>query len=547
LKDVEAFTCPICDWRVKIPRDTARPQLEDLQYWADEMPNLPFQPVEEEILKRIINKARAFRDFLQQFLNDSQICPIAEEMLTMRFYLRKLEGAEVLLAYETNTFRQELHKWQPIGPDPPPVLEQSLSTRKLRPTMKELGVEMTEDLPPQLRAKTIVKRKSTDPSTDGAPRSPSQQQKQQQQQQPQQANGMTNGAVTNGSNGASQNDSAADSSSQQINKLLANSHKTLSAISETAATGPEPEKGGVNILKHKRESAREESEPLAEPINSSSRASAPPKKQQSLAQMQLDFGGDTRKTCGECGMEYVPSNDEDATLHRMYHNMNGDGVELGKTFMKSAMKWVYEVAHIEGVVVVVDRKISPPAGKVVQKVLRVVNKELSATDITDDVLWSQRSLSEGAGSTGQGVVKQSDAERRNGNKSDRYKIFLHVKNEKCVRLCLAERITKAHRVKDNRKSVAGGHELSSNHKSSSIYIEEETVPAVVGVSRIWTSKSSRRKGIANNLLDSVLNQFIYGMEIEKDELAFNQPTESGGELAKAWYGEESGWLVYIED
>ena len=124
--------------------------------------------------------------------------------------------------------------------------------------------------------------------------------------------------------------------------------------------------------------------------------------------------------------------------------------------------------------------------------------------------------------------------------------ILHVKNGKCVGLCLAERITEAHRVKDNKKSKVGGHDLPSDHKSSSITVEEETVPAVVGVSRIWTSQSSRRKGIANNLLDCVLGKFIYGMEIEKDELAFSQPTESGGELAKAWYGEEAGWLVYRE-
>jgi [histone H3]-trimethyl-L-lysine4 demethylase len=177
MKEFDAFTCPICDWRVKIPRDAARPKLEDLQNWADEIPNLPFQPEEEDILKRIVSKAQAFRDFLQQFTNGNQICRTSEEMPTMLFYLRKLEGAEVLLAYETNSFRQELHKWQPIAPEPPPVLQQSLSTRKPRPTklqktMKEMGVEKVEDLPPHLRTKTIVKRKSTDPSVNGTPRPP---------------------------------------------------------------------------------------------------------------------------------------------------------------------------------------------------------------------------------------------------------------------------------------------------------------------------------------------------------------------------------------
>lgn len=297
-----------------------------------------------------------------------------------------------------------------------------------------------------------------------------------------------------------------------------------------------------SFLKRKHDAIREDSEPLGEVINSRNRTFAQPRKQQILHQTQLDLGGVTRKTCSECGMEYVPANDEDATMHRMFHNMNSEGVELGKSFMKSAMKWVYEVSHIEGSVVVVDRKISPPARKVVQKVLGTVNKELSAVDIDDAVLWSQRTLDE---KESRSVVRQSDAERRNDHKSDRYKVFLHVKDGRCVGLCLAERITQAHRVKGEKMQKAKGDALVGV-KSSSISMEKEAVPAVVGVSRIWTSKSFRRKGIANNLLECVMSQFIYGMEIDKEEVAFSQPTESGGQLARAWYGEESGWLVYHE-
>lgn len=171
VKGTESFTCPICDWRVKIPRDAARPKVEDLQQWADEIPSLPFQPGEEEILDRIIDQAQTFRDFLQQFINGHQICRTSEEMPTILFYLRKLEGADVLLAYETNIFRQDVHRWQPIAPNPPPILEQSLSTRKPRPTkqqkmMKEMGVEKVEDLPPHMRKLQSYKRKSTDPHPD---------------------------------------------------------------------------------------------------------------------------------------------------------------------------------------------------------------------------------------------------------------------------------------------------------------------------------------------------------------------------------------------
>lgn len=164
VKTTETFTCPICDWRVKIPRDAARPKLEDLQAWADEMVDLPFQPEEEDLLNRICDKAQAFRDFLGQYTNGNHLTRTSDEKPEMLFYLRKIEGAEVLLAYETNVFRQELHKWQPIADRPPPILDQSLSTRKPRPTkqqklMKELGVAKPEDLPPHLRTKQYTRKK----------------------------------------------------------------------------------------------------------------------------------------------------------------------------------------------------------------------------------------------------------------------------------------------------------------------------------------------------------------------------------------------------
>lgn len=170
VKEFDKYTCPICDWRQKIPRDAARPKIEDLQDWHAEIRELPFQPEEEQILDNIINQAVAFRDFVQSFTMAA--CTTTEEVPTLIFYLRKIEGAEVLLAYETNFFRQEIHKWAPVAPEPPPILEQSLSTRKPRPTkqqkiMAQLGIERPEDLPPHLRPKPshMAKRRSIESPT----------------------------------------------------------------------------------------------------------------------------------------------------------------------------------------------------------------------------------------------------------------------------------------------------------------------------------------------------------------------------------------------
>lgn len=170
VKDDEKYTCPICDWRVRIPRDAARPRLEDLQSWQDEIAGLPFQPDEEDILAKIIDNAQEFRVHVSPFTNP--MMTTASECETQRFYLRKIEGAEILLAFETNFFRQELHKWSPVAPDAPPILQTSKSTRKPRPTklqklMAQHGVDDPEALPSQFRSKahTFKQRKSSEPTS----------------------------------------------------------------------------------------------------------------------------------------------------------------------------------------------------------------------------------------------------------------------------------------------------------------------------------------------------------------------------------------------
>jgi histone demethylase JARID1 len=166
VKEDDKYTCPICDWRVKIPRDAARPKLEDLQAWYEELPNLPFQPEEEPLLASLCDAGQAFRDFLRPYINP--IVTSGEEVGTLRFHLRKVEGADILLAYETNYLRQELHKWAPVAPEPPPLIEASSSTRKPRPTkqqkiMAQLGITNPEDLPQQYKIKPhIARRKASE-------------------------------------------------------------------------------------------------------------------------------------------------------------------------------------------------------------------------------------------------------------------------------------------------------------------------------------------------------------------------------------------------
>ena len=174
VKEDDKYTCPICDYRLKIPRDATRPRLEDLTGWLDEVDGLPFQPEEDETLNNIIDDAQNYREFIKPIIH-SDVPTTPEEVDTMRFHLRKIEGADLLLVEETNFLRQELHKWAPVAPDPPPIIQHSSSTRKPRPTkqqkiMAQLGITDPEMLPHEYKIKYhITKKKEDEPVKNGAP------------------------------------------------------------------------------------------------------------------------------------------------------------------------------------------------------------------------------------------------------------------------------------------------------------------------------------------------------------------------------------------
>lgn len=165
VKDDDDFICPVCDHTKKIPRDADRPKLEEMIDLQSEIPYLPFQPEEEETIAEIIDTAQAFRVHVQQYMQPSSMLATGEEVPLIRFYLRKIEGADTLLAEETNFFKQELHRLFPIAGIAPKQMEISRSTRKPRPTkaqklMAQYGVEKMEDLPEHLQTKQYRRKQS---------------------------------------------------------------------------------------------------------------------------------------------------------------------------------------------------------------------------------------------------------------------------------------------------------------------------------------------------------------------------------------------------
>ena len=213
-----------------------------------------------------------------------------------------------------------------------------------------------------------------------------------------------------------------------------------------------------------------------------------------------------------------------------------------------------------------------------RKVLEVMNKELGALDIADEELWG--SLAKRVGEKKAPSRKMArrggtsaKEEGRDEGKEDRYKAFLYLVDDRCVGLCLVERIHRAAKVLPSsgppyedlievlppqyRATTIPSSANDTTVRSSSISVTSAKDAALLGISRIWTSKSYRRKGIARTLLDTARGSFFYGIEVPKTMCAFSQPTESGGILAEAWFGlhgrqelgertVQGGWGVYVE-
>ena len=308
---------------------------------------------------------------------------------------------------------------------------------------------------------------------------------------------------------------------------------------------PAPRKPAFSFLKRKRPAFDDSSasEPLSD-ITPNARK-LPRLAKKPLTQMQIDLGGEVRRTCRTCGMEYIPSVKEDAALHSKYCAMNVGGVDMGKAFVKddSVKRIRSERAREEGreMVVTVDRKSSITARNRVRKVLEVVNAELSATDIDDERLW-------GALNPEQKIIETRKGSSEGGDKrGDRFKAFFYLVHDKCVGFCLAEKISSAFEVVGGSTTREDGIKVIETSKSSSISVSTSADIALLGIARIWTSKTYRGKGLAMDLLECARNNFFYGVEAPKDLVAFSQPTESGGRLAERWFGAEPGWHVYRGD
>jgi GNAT superfamily N-acetyltransferase len=249
-------------------------------------------------------------------------------------------------------------------------------------------------------------------------------------------------------------------------------------------------------------------------------------------------------------MEYIPSNTEDATLHRKFHAMNLGGVDFTKPVIERFRKNQIWSGEGGSFIAVVGRKDTLALRNRASDVLKLVNTELAAVPIGEEELWSQ------AGRTlfADAPIEEAKASKAQGSVDDeaslslvdRFKVYLYIRGSKCVGACLAERIWEAYVVLDQHDASEQACQLASTAQSSSISISTASDPAILGISRIWTSAEHRKQGIATRLLESARSNFLYGWTVEQEQVAFSQPTESGQNLARKWFRRGAGWHVYMD-
>jgi len=116
--------------------------------------------------------------------------------------------------------------------------------------------------------------------------------------------------------------------------------------------------------------------------------------------------------------------------------------------------------------------------------------------------------------------------------STKFYLYISTLTKKVVGFCMAEQIGQAYKI------VSLGKDQVFTYDET-----KASTKATCGISRIWVAASMRRAGIATKLLDCVRINFLYFSSLDKNEVAFSDPTQLGQAFARHYFQTDS-FLVY---
>ncbi|XP_068093343.1 N-acetyltransferase ESCO1 isoform X2 [Hyperolius riggenbachi] len=214
-------------------------------------------------------------------------------------------------------------------------------------------------------------------------------------------------------------------------------------------------------------------------------------------------------SCSVCGMLYTATNPEDEAQHLLFHNQFISAVKY--------VGWKKErivAEYPDGKVIMVLPDDPKYALKKVEEIREMVDNDLGFQQVP---LWLH----------------------------PRTKTFLFISTDKKIVGCLiSEHIQRGYRViEDFNPGILSDTDRLFSERVKAWCCSTTPEPAICGVSRIWVFSLMRRKKIASRMLECVRNHFIYGSHLNKDEIAFSDPTPDG-KLFAAQYCGTSQFLVY---
>uniref|UniRef100_A0A7N0V7N5 Uncharacterized protein n=1 Tax=Kalanchoe fedtschenkoi TaxID=63787 RepID=A0A7N0V7N5_KALFE len=232
-------------------------------------------------------------------------------------------------------------------------------------------------------------------------------------------------------------------------------------------------------------------------------------KKRSYAQLHLELGQSDflLHSCSICGLKYAPGEVDDEKLHKTFHK----NYSLGLPFK-------------------------------VQEILKIMETDLGDSGIYHKLckVYLFISAQRVAGCL---VAEPLQVARRILPSCVNEKFITNATKGKLRPTTLQFGSICFQREVVRRASSVDVNDAVNGNCSGAIFCENEVVPVACGVRAIWVTPSNRRKNIATQLLDAVRKDFSSGLVLEKNQLAFAQPTSDGKALAARYTGITT-FLVY---
>jgi hypothetical protein len=242
----------------------------------------------------------------------------------------------------------------------------------------------------------------------------------------------------------------------------------------------------------------------------------PPRKKHAFRQLHFDtHERDEWIQCKECDKYYDPTSKKSKEWHEIQHKKRLHAKVTKKEISTDILaEWTIDDKKHR--IVVVDRKQFIAVRSHAQAALGATTQNLGPILVDKMELWSE--------------IPDPHSVHSTTARVPRFRVFIHYIDDEVVSVVLAERI---------REGRAYYASKSTHNGVGQVYGEGGYVKSLVGMSfdtkyqvwvsieRIWVREGHRRMGYATKMVDLVRENFIRGMPLAKNQIAFSWPFENG--------------------